>query len=245
MITDKHQLSLAGVRIFEGGNLAVLNSIKFRTVVTLNADLFVEYQEGDDIFKDMVESSCCTIDGQVPRILMWLKQVLLFGRFSAVPKVSGSDLIFDAAKLCGESGETMAIIGGSVEANAAAVRNLSSAFSADVKGLSVDIQDNFDFPEVIRLFLTSVHPQILFVCLGTPKQEKWIYSNREFLQDCGVRVVIGAGGAVDFAAAALPRAPVLLQHLGFEGVYRLLQQPGRRRLLRLLRSFRIFFYITR
>lgn len=65
---------------------------------------------------------------------------------------------------------------------------------------------------------------ILFVALGFPKQEEWIYQN---ISKIPVRIAIGVGGAFDYISGKTPRAPVFVQRLGFEWLYRLIRQPWR------------------
>jgi exopolysaccharide biosynthesis WecB/TagA/CpsF family protein len=64
---------------------------------------------------------------------------------------------------------------------------------------------------------------ITFVGLGCPRQEVWIYEYRQAL----AMPLIAVGAAFDFHAGILPQAPSLLQHLGLEWSYRLLQEPRR------------------
>ena len=66
--------------------------------------------------------------------------------------------------------------------------------------------------------------ELLFVCLGSPKQELWM--NRWSAELPGV-LMIGLGGALDVFSGRLRRAPKLWQHLGLEWLYRLLQEPRR------------------
>ena len=65
---------------------------------------------------------------------------------------------------------------------------------------------------------------IVFVCLGAPKQEKWIAANGEA---AGARLYIGLGGALDVFAGRVERAPEAFQKLGLEWFYRLARQPSR------------------
>jgi N-acetylglucosaminyldiphosphoundecaprenol N-acetyl-beta-D-mannosaminyltransferase len=66
---------------------------------------------------------------------------------------------------------------------------------------------------------------VLLVAYGSPAQEKWIARNLPKLPR--VRLAIGVGGAFDFHAGRVARAPVLLRRLGLEWLYRLLRQPWR------------------
>ena len=67
-------------------------------------------------------------------------------------------------------------------------------------------------------------PNVLFVCLGAPKQEKWIYDNREKLN---VSLALGLGGSLDVFAGTAQRAPEIWCKLGLEWLYRLIKEPWR------------------
>lgn len=65
---------------------------------------------------------------------------------------------------------------------------------------------------------------ILIVFLGCPKQEKFIYQNKDKYQ---VPISITMGGCVDFMAGKVKRAPLWMQNIGLEWFYRFLQEPKR------------------
>lgn len=65
---------------------------------------------------------------------------------------------------------------------------------------------------------------ILFVAMGFPKQEKWIYEN---LEKIPAKVVMGVGGSFDFISGKTSRAPKVVRKVGFEWLYRLVNQPWR------------------
>lgn len=66
--------------------------------------------------------------------------------------------------------------------------------------------------------------KILFVCLGAPKQEKWIYDNRDKLK---VNFAAGLGGTLDVFAGVAKRAPKFFLKTNLEWFYRLLCMPTR------------------
>lgn len=72
--------------------------------------------------------------------------------------------------------------------------------------------------------INSVRPDILFVALGAPRQEKWIHSNRSRIN---AKVCIGVGGSFDVLAGKKKRAPGFMQKYGFEWLYRLVKEPSR------------------
>ena len=72
--------------------------------------------------------------------------------------------------------------------------------------------------------INAVAPDLLLVCLGAPKQEKWMHANAEKLH---VGLMIGAGGSLDVFAGTAERAPLGWQKAGLEWLYRLLKEPKR------------------
>lgn len=72
--------------------------------------------------------------------------------------------------------------------------------------------------------VAAAQPDLLFVCLGAPKQEKWI---ARFGLLTGAKLAIGLGGALDVFAGNVERAPEQWQKLGMEWAYRLVKEPKR------------------
>lgn len=66
--------------------------------------------------------------------------------------------------------------------------------------------------------------QVVFVCLGAPKQERWIAANGPAT---GARLLVGLGGSLDVFAGQVQRAPERWQRMGLEWLYRLKQEPSR------------------
>ena len=65
---------------------------------------------------------------------------------------------------------------------------------------------------------------VVFVCLGAPKQELWMEKNGAAT---GAHLLLGLGGALDVFAGVVQRAPAIFCKLGLEWLYRLLKQPSR------------------
>lgn len=92
-------------------------------------------------------------------------------------------------------------------------------------------KDGAENDEVIRLINES-GADALFVCLGAPTQEKWIYKNRAALPS--VNAFLALGGSLDGYAGLVKRAPRIFIKLGLEWFYRLIREPWRlRRMMKL------------
>jgi len=72
--------------------------------------------------------------------------------------------------------------------------------------------------------INAQKPDLLLVCLGAPKQEKWMRRNASALN---TGLMIGAGGSLDVYAGTVKRAPKLMCDLGLEWLYRLYREPRR------------------
>lgn len=101
---------------------------------------------------------------------------------------------------------------------------LSSRFS----GLQISgTNDGFfkeEENEAIIQKINSASPDLLLVCLGSPKQELWMRENAEKLK---VGLMAGLGGSLDVFSGNVKRAPEAFQRLGLEWLHRLIKQPSR------------------
>ena len=86
--------------------------------------------------------------------------------------------------------------------------------------------------------INMAEPDIVWVGLSTPKQEKWMAAHIDRLN---APVLIGVGAAFDFHAGLVKRAPRWIQHSGFEWLFRLMSEPRRlwRRYLKIIPLFGI------
>lgn len=74
----------------------------------------------------------------------------------------------------------------------------------------------------ILTIIDDSKPDILWVSLGCPKQENWIFDN---FTDINAKLIIAVGAAIDFYSGNVKRAPLFFRKLGLEFLYRLLFQP--------------------
>ena len=96
--------------------------------------------------------------------------------------------------------------------------HVAGTFSPPYRALSPGEDDE------ISSMINAAHPEIVWVGLGTPKQERWMLDHRHKL---AVPVLIGVGAAFDFHAGTMRSAPVWMGENGLEWLFRLLQEPRR------------------
>jgi N-acetylglucosaminyldiphosphoundecaprenol N-acetyl-beta-D-mannosaminyltransferase len=157
--------------------------------------------------------------------------VLWASRLQGTPlpqTVPGSSLVFSLAAGAAQRGASIFLLGGNPGVAEVAARRLRDRCPglAVAGTLSPPFGFEHDPAELrrIREALAAARPDIVFVGLGFPKQERLIAELRETLPRAWF---LGVGIALSFAAGDLARAPVLLRRLGLEWLYRLAQEPRR------------------
>ncbi len=141
-------------------------------------------------------------------------------------RLTGADLLPAAAARAARTGWRIVLTGGRSDITVKAAANLRETYGADVVAIPFPLISGPDDPagrDVVEA-LREAHADLVFVCLGSPKQDVWVDLWRDELPP---GIYIGAGAAVDFAAGVRSRAPRLVQALGAEWLYRLLQEPRR------------------
>jgi len=213
-----HQVTLSGAverieyMIAEGG---------VHYIVTPNVDFLVKAQRDDDLRRILVSADLVLCDG---------KPIVWASRWLGGPlpcRVAGSDLTPLLIRRAAERGWKIFLLGGQPEVAAEAARRMNEGhpklprvdyYSPPHRPL--DQMDNDEIQKRVR----EARPDILLVCFGCPKQEKWIWKHSS---GTGVPVVIGAGATVDFLANKVARAPRWVRGVGMEWLFRLVQEPRR------------------
>ena len=90
--------------------------------------------------------------------------------------------------------------------------------------------------EKVVHMINRVSPDMLFVCFGYPRQERWIYENKDKLRS--LKLLMGLGGSLDVWSGKIKRAPEAMQKMNLEWLWRMLQEPRR---IKDVASLPIFF----
>lgn len=112
---------------------------------------------------------------------------------------------------------------------------IAGAYSPPFRTLTEE-EDN----EVIKQ-ISQAAPDVLWVGLSTPKQERWMHEHRDRLN---VPVLVGVGAAFDIHSGGKKQAPIWMREHGLEWFFRLLQEPGRLWRRYVLYGTEFIFWIT-
>ncbi|MGE0708815.1 MAG: WecB/TagA/CpsF family glycosyltransferase [Planctomycetota bacterium] len=191
-------------------------------VVTPNVDHLVRL-ERDVAFRAAYAAADLVLADGVP--LLWACRLL--GR-PLRAKVSGSDLLPAYAELAAARGHRLYFLGGRPGAAVRAAQVLAARHAGlqvvgiDVPPVGFERDPRLDGAVMARV--RAARPDVLFVGLGSPKQELWLAERRLELE---VPVSIGVGGAFEMVAGLVPRAPRWMQRVGLEWAWRLAREPRR------------------
>lgn len=227
-VNDAGTLRLSEVRFFTGsprdlldrvGELARRGSVAL--VVTANVDHTVKYLRGDQGRSVLEAADLVTLDGAP---LVAVARMIGIRR---AHRNTGADLLERASAASAARDWRIAIVGGNDEVGRLAAQVLTRRHAgADIHHVSLPIlespHDQQGRPAVDEL--ARLRPDIVFVCLGFPKQEEWV---RAWEHKLPAAAYVGAGAAADFAAGTRIRAPRLAQALGAEWLWRIAQEPRR------------------
>ena len=163
--------------------------------------------------------------------------IILAGRLLRRPfkgRATGVALVERIAQLSSEQGYSIYLLGAG-EGVAEQAANALKRRHPDIiiAGTYAGSPNDNEFQE-IKTRLDAVHPDILLVAYGAPKQDLWINSHHDQFPD-SIKVAMGVGGVFDYLAGRVPLAPPLIRRFGLEWLYRLIKQPWRwRRILKVL-----------
>lgn len=147
-------------------------------------------------------------------------------------RVTGTDLMRDICELAAERGNSVMLLGGKPGVAAAAAEELRRRFpglrlagAASGGRVKMDIQGlplpDWELVQAVR----RASPDILFVAFGQKTQEEWIRIHLPELPT--VRLAMGVGGAFDFLSGRRRRAPVWVQNIGLEWLWRFIRESFR------------------
>ncbi len=143
-------------------------------------------------------------------------------------RVAGPDFLLAGCAAAARRGFSCYLLGGSggtVERLAAWLRSGNPGLKI-AGAYSPPFHESFP-PEVNERILARINlekPDLLWVGLGSPKQDRWIAEN---LQRLSVRVAVGVGGAFEMYGGTIGRAPLWMQRSGLEWFFRFLREPRR------------------
>ncbi|HLM27093.1 MAG TPA: WecB/TagA/CpsF family glycosyltransferase [Thermoleophilaceae bacterium] len=177
----------------------------------------------DHELRSAIRYSTLALPDGVP--LVWAANTLGEGLPS---RVYGPELMRRYNDRCAEQGHRIWLYGGHDQGSLVQLAlnlrrmhgglRIVGGYSPPFRALSGEEED------AIVQQINDARPDVLWVGIGAPKQEKWMARMRDRLE---VPVMGGVGAAFDFHAGRVSQAPNWMQEAGLEWIYRIAQEPRR------------------
>lgn len=191
-------------------------------VITPNVDQIIRIEK-DDYFKKICNSAELLLVDGTP--LLWIAKC--YGT-PIKEKICGSDLVPKLCEVAAQKGYKVFLLGAAEGVAAKAAENLKMKYPGlQVAGTySPPYGFEKDKEEIDRInqMLLDSNSDLLFVGMGVPKQDIFIYENMRKYQ---IPMSFSIGATIDFEAGVQKRAPVWISRIGMEWLYRFLQDPKR------------------
>lgn len=192
-------------------------------VVTPNVD-HVVLIEKDERLRAVYQNARWLFADGMP--IVWLSRLL--GREGLPARVTGADLFVELCAGAAEKKMRVFLLGAAPGVAATAAARLCTAYPGLTVAGTYSPPTGFEASptetgKIIEL-VNAARPDILFLGLGTPKQEFWAAANLDRLD---VGPILCVGGAFDFVAGRTVRAPRMIQAAGLEWAWRLALEPRR------------------
>lgn len=191
-------------------------------IATANLDHLRRLRRSEEFRDAYARTSMVVADGMP---LVWASRL----QGTPLPeRVAGSDLILSLSRAAAANGHSVFLLGG----NPGAAEAAAEILARDIGGLRiagtacppVGFERDAAQMDALRRQLATSGAGIVFVALGSPKQELFIDRTRDALPDAWW---IGVGISFSFVSGEVRRAPRLLQRLGLEWMHRMVQEPRR------------------
>lgn len=185
-------------------------------IVTPNPEM-VLCAKSDEAFKNVLNCASLSIPDGFGLVLI---SKLTKNRLKE--RVSGADLFEALCFECSKNNKSIFLLGGQSDVAKKTAEKLQRKFpNLKIAGW---LDGDIDLENCWQT-ISDAKPNALFVALGAPKQEKWIYENLNKIN--GLKLAMGVGGSFDFISGNVKRAPKVLRDAGFEWLWRLMIQPRR------------------
>ena len=191
-------------------------------VVTHNLD-HLRRRLRDPSFAEICAGATLVVADGMP--LVWASRL----QHTPVPeRVAGSNLTVSLSAAAAAQGRTVYLLGGAPGTAKVAAASLKARHPnllvAGTHCPPMGFEDNSQEMHRLRTRLVDAAPDIVYVALGSPKQETLI---RELRTDLPATWWLGVGISLSFVSGQIKRAPPWMQRAGLEWVHRLAQEPRR------------------
>ena len=214
---------LFGLKIYINGKEELLNEIQKRKekvhIISGNAEV-LKYPLKDSHVFDMYNDKRNVIIPDGISVYLPVKK----RKTKDIKRIAGIDLMQDMLKNCEMTGESVYFLGAKEDTLNKMILKIKEDYpNLNISGFHhgyIDTDNCFDVLNDIK----KSTPYTLFVAMGTPIQENFIF---KYMDELPCSVYMGVGGSFDVLSGEIPRCPNWVSKVGLEWFYRMIKDPSK------------------
>ncbi len=210
---------------------------KLHTVFAINPEKNFSAPSDPLLYETIKRADLLLPDG----IGMVIAARILYG--IKISRVAGFETMNNICRLASRKGTGIFLYGAKEDVNSITAEKLPEMYPGlNISGRSSGFVREEDMLNLISQINDS-GAEILFLALGSPRQEKWLSAHRELLKN--IKVCQGVGGSFDVIAGKVKRSPDIWIKYNVEWLYRLLAEPKRIKRQKMLPVFAFLVVIEK
>ncbi|HPE55411.1 MAG TPA: WecB/TagA/CpsF family glycosyltransferase [Bacteroidales bacterium] len=221
---EKERLNILNIQVDNITKRELLENFTEGVLITPNVDHLMKLQHDREFYEIYNKADYVTVDSQI------VKKAMQFLGSPVKEVITGSGFLPSFYMYHKNNPEVKIYLFGAAPGIAdIAMQKINEKVGREIVvgaySPSFGFEKNEDECERIVDMLNKSDANVLVVGVGAPKQEKWIYKYKDKLKN--IKIYLAIGATIDFEAEKVKRAPVIMQKLAIEWLYRLVKEPKR------------------
>ena len=235
------KVNVLNIKILSITQKELLQRLTKGVLITPNVDHLIKLQKDKEFYEVYQQAEWVVCDS---KILYLLSKLLKHSLPEAIPGSSFFTAFYQYHK--DDLGCKIFLLGAAEGVAVKAMDEINKAIGREIVigayspsyGFETDEQECEELVNIVN----KSGANVLLVGVGAPKQEKWIVKYRDQMPNVDIFMALGA--TIDFEAKTLKRAPIFLQKIGLEWLYRCLKEPKRLFKRYFIDDMQFFYYFA-
>lgn len=242
MESDKNSINILNIKVLRISKSELLAQLKNGILITPNIDHLVKLQSDKEFYDIYNNTEWVVCDSKILYFLTLLQKKRLP---EAIPGSSFFTSYYEYHK--NDKNCKIFLLGAADGIAQKAMENINKKIGRNIivgaHSPSFGFEKNENECKNIINIINQSEANVLVIGVGAPKQEKWIYKYKNEFTKIDLFMCLGA--TIDFEAGTLKRAPIILQKLGLEWLYRFIKEPKRLFKRYFIDDMKFFYYYSK
>lgn len=242
MEPDKNSINILNIKVLRISKNELLAQLKNGILITPNIDHLVKLQSDKEFYDIYNNTEWVVCDSKILYFLTLLQKKRLP---EAIPGSSFFTSYYEYHK--NDKNCKIFLLGAADGIAQKAMENINEKIGRNIivgaHSPSFGFEKNENECKNIINIINQSEANVLVIGVGAPKQEKWVYKYKNEFTKIDLFMCLGA--TIDFEAGTLKRAPIILQKLGLEWLYRFIKEPKRLFKRYFIDDMKFFYYYSK